>query len=134
MRKSTLIISAIITAALLFALYSLVAAYQRAIQAADPSTATTPAEVSQEQPVDNATEAPVTGKITIYDAAAQAVNVLGRSDLYLVINTQLNGANVYLATFASGDMMYISQDGQVLSTSKMEALSISQPISHTGKR
>ena len=134
MRKSTLIISAIITAALLFALYSLVAAYQRAIQAADPSTATTPAEVSQEQPVDNATEAPVTGKITIYDAAAQAVNVLGRSDLYLVINTQLNGANVYLATFASGDMMYISQDGQVLSTSKMEALSISQPTSHTGKR
>lgn len=134
MRKSTLIISAIITAALLFALYSLVAAYQRAIQAADPSTATTPAEVSQEQPVDIATEAPVTGKITIYDAAAQAVNVLGRSDLYLVINTQLNGANVYLATFASGDMMYISQDGQVLSTSKMEALSISQPISHTGKR
>lgn len=134
MRKSTLIISAIITAALLFALYSLVAAYQRAIQAADPSTATTPAEVSQEQPVDNATEAPVTGKITIYDAAAQAVKVLGRSDLYLVINTQLNGANVYLATFASGDMMYISQDGQVLSTSKMEALSISQPISHTGKR
>lgn len=134
MRKSTLIISAIITAALLFALYSLVAAYQRAIQAADPSTATTPAEVSQEQPVDNATEAPLTGKITIYDAAAQAVNVLGRSDLYLVINTQLNGANVYLATFASGDMMYISQDGQVLSTSKMEALSISQPISHTGKR
>ena len=134
MRKSTLIISAIITAALLFALYSLVAAYQRAIQAADPSTATTPAEVSQEQPVDNATEAPVTGKITIYDAAAQAVKVLGRSDLYLVINTQLNGANVYLATFASGDMMYISQDGQVLSTSKMEALSISQPTSHTGKR
>ena len=134
MRKSTLIISAIITAALLFALYSLVAAYQRAIQAADPSTATTPAEVSQEQPVDIATEAPVTGKITIYDAAAQAVKVLGRSDLYLVINTQLNGANVYLATFASGDMMYISQDGQVLSTSKMEALSISQPISHTGKR
>ena len=134
MRKSTLIISAIITAALLFALYSLVAAYQRAIQAADPSTASTPAEVSQGQSVDNATEAPVTGKITIYDAAAQAVNVLGRSDLYLVINTQLNGANVYLATFASGDMMYISQDGQVLSTSKMEALSISQPISHTGKR
>jgi len=134
MRKSTLIISAIITAALLFALYSLVAAYQRALQAADPSTATTPAEVSQEQPVDNATEAPVTGKITIYDAAAQAVKVLGRSDLYLVINTQLNGANVYLATFASGDMMYISQDGQVLSTSKMEAPSISQPISHTGKR
>lgn len=134
MRKSTLIISAIITAALLFALYSLVAAYQRAIQAADPSTATTPAEVSQEQPVDNVTEAPVAGKITIYDAAAQAVKVLGRSDLYLVINTQLNGANVYLATFASGDMMYISQDGQVLSTSKMEALSISQPTSHTGKR
>ncbi|MBI5962567.1 MAG: hypothetical protein HY863_03755 [Chloroflexi bacterium] len=133
MRKSTLILSAIITAALIIALYSLVAAYQRAIQAPVPPTAVTSAEGSQEQPVDNATEAAVAGTISIYDAAAQAVNVLGRSDLYLVLNTQVNGVDVYLATFASGDIMYISKDGQVLSASKLEALSIYQPTSHSGK-
>ncbi len=133
MRKSTLIISAVITAALLFALYSLVAAYQRAIQAPVPPTAVTSAEGLQEQSVDNATEAAAAGIITIYDAAAQAAQVLGRSDLYLVINTQVNGADVYLATFASGDIMYISREGQVLSTSKLEGLSIYQPTSHRGK-
>jgi hypothetical protein len=130
MRKSTLIISAILTAALLFALYSLLSAYQKAIAVAVPSTATAQAEVLQGQATAAPAQTLTAGKITIYDAAAQAVRVMGRSDLYLVLNTQLNGADVYLATFISGDMMYISQDGQVLSTSKVEPISIYQPASH----
>ena len=132
MRKSTLIISAILTAALLFALYSLLSAYQKAIQTAVPATeSSNPAvDTSQAQSPNVTTDNSTAGKITIYDAAAQAVKVMGRSDLYLVINTQLNGVDVYLATFASGDIMYIGQDGQILSTSKVDGISINQPTSH----
>ncbi len=135
MRKSTLIISAVLTAALLFALYSLLSAYRKAIQAAVPSTATVaaPAGNIQEQVTGIAADTPMTGTITIYDAAALAVKVLGRTDLYIMETTQFDGAEVYLATFASGDMMYISLDGQVLSTSKAAGLSIYQPTSHSGK-
>ncbi|MBI5945338.1 MAG: hypothetical protein HY864_13295 [Chloroflexi bacterium] len=132
MRKSTLILSAILTAALLFALYTLLSAYRKAIQAAVPSTATVaaPAENLPEQSAGIAANNLTAEEFTIYDAAALAVKVLGRSDLYTTENTQLNGADVYLATFASGDLMYISRDGQVLSTSKTGGLSIYQPTSH----
>ena len=131
MRKSTLIISAILTAALLFALYSLLAAYRKAVQTAVPSTSTATLAADNSQAV--ATGDSTAGKITIYDAAVMAVKVLGRSDLYIVENTQLNGADVYLATFVSGDIIYISLDGQVLSTSKVEGLAIKQPKSHKRK-
>lgn len=132
MRKSTLILSAVLTAALLFALYSLLSAYQKAIQAAVPSTATVaaPAENLPEQPATLSADSPTAEGFTIYDAAALAVKVLGRSDLYTTENSQLDGADVYLATFASGDIMYISRDGRVLSTSKIGGLSIYQPTSH----
>jgi hypothetical protein len=132
MRKSTLIISAILTAALLFTLYSLLSAYQKAIQAAVPSTAkvSVSAENSQGQSTGIAADNSTAGKIAIYDAATLAIKVLGRSDLYTTENTQLNGVDVYLATFASGDIIYISLDGQVLSKSKVDGLSIRQPTSH----
>jgi Cu/Ag efflux protein CusF len=134
MRKGTLIISVILTAALLFALYSLLSAYRKAIQVAVPATATVAAQVdnSQAQPTDVPTVDAMTGKITIYDAAAKAVKTLGRSDLYIVINTQFNGADAYLATFTTGDILYISQDGQILSASKVDKPAIKQPISHRG--
>ena len=135
MRKSTLIISTILTAALLFGLYSLLSAYRKAIAVTVPATETAASQVdnSQGQPAEDTTDNSTTGKITIYDAAATAVNVMGRSDLYIVINTQINGSDVYLATFASGDMMYIGLDGQVISTLKTDTLSISQPTSHSGR-
>ncbi|MBI5352179.1 MAG: hypothetical protein HZB50_06035 [Chloroflexi bacterium] len=146
MRKSTLIISVILTAALLYALYSFVSTYKKAVQATVPATAipatalpgttlpaTVSAEVTQELPTVAATEVSVAGKITIYEAAAMAVKVLGQKNLYLVENSQFNGTDAYLATFASGDILYISLDGQVLSASKGPAVKISQPKSHYNK-
>jgi len=145
MRKSTLIISVILTAALLYALYSFVSIYKKAVQATVPATAipatvvpgtlpaTVAAEVTQELPTTAATEVSVAGKITIYEAAAMAVKVLGQKNLYLVENSQFNGTDAYLATFASGDILYISLDGQVLSASKGPAVKISQPKSHYNK-
>lgn len=146
MRKSTLIISALLTAALLFGLYSLVAAYQNALQISKDAAATAKASATEvisteavqaeaiqtEAPV-IATEVPVVAGITIYEAATAAANVLGRTDLYTVENSQFNGAAAYLATFASGDILYLSLDGQVLSASKGAAPTIKQPTSHRGK-
>jgi hypothetical protein len=134
MRKSTLIISTILTAALLFALYSLLSAYRKAVETAVPATVAAQVNNSQTQPTNVAPDNSTAGNFTIYDAAAVAVKTLGRSDLYIVINTQLNGANVYLATFTSGDILYISLDGQILSASKLAGLVIKQPTSHKGHK
>jgi hypothetical protein len=52
-------------------------------------------------------------------AASIASKVLGRTDLYSVEVTKFEGADAYLVTFSSGDIVYLSLDGQVLSISKL---------------
>ena len=132
MRKSTLIISILLTAVVLYALYSLVALYRATPAAAAPTTfpATPTVEVTLELPTIVPTETPMVGKITIYEAAAVAVKVLGRNDLYLVENSKFKDSDAFLATFLSGDILYISLDGSVLSASKVAPIAVSQPTAH----
>jgi formylmethanofuran dehydrogenase subunit D len=56
---------------------------------------------------------------TIEQAATLASNVLGNSEVYSAEVTQLNGVDVYLVTFSSGDLVYVSLDGKVVSISKL---------------
>jgi hypothetical protein len=65
--------------------------------------------------------------ITPEEAAAIASKVLNRTDLYSVEAAQLEGVDTYLVTFSSGDIVYISMDGQVLSISKLAVTVITQP-------
>ena len=131
MRKSTLIISTILTVALLFALYSLLSAYRNAVETAVPATESAsvtslPADSSQA----GAAEIQIAGKITIYDAAVTAAKVLGHNDVYITEYAQLNGVDVFLVTFLSGDLVYVNLDGQVISTSKQDPIDPYQPTSH----
>ena len=64
------------------------------------------------------------------DAAAAAAKVLGRTDVYITEYAQLNGADVYLVSFLSGDLVYVGLDGQVISTSKQDPIGTYQPTSH----
>ena len=62
-------------------------------------------------PVPEATSTTVTPQ----QAADIAARYMGRSDLYAVENSTLNNQPAYLVTFSSGDKVFVSLDGQVLS-------------------
>ena len=47
-------------------------------------------------------------------AAGIASEFLGRTDAYTVELAQYNGVQAYKVTFLSGDVVYVSPDGQVL--------------------
>jgi hypothetical protein len=53
------------------------------------------------------------------EAAALAAQVLGHDDLYSVEISDLNGETVYVVTFSSGDLVYVSLDGQIRSIGKV---------------
>jgi uncharacterized membrane protein YgcG len=138
MRKSTLFISVVLTTFMLAVLYGVVSAYQNIVasnkMAAKPQQTTL---VSVSDPVVAAvppTQVIPTqvANITPEEAAALASKVLGRTDLYSVEVTQFEGADVYLVTFSSRDLVYISLDGQVLSISKLPVTVISQPTGGGG--
>ena len=66
-----------------------------------------------------AAAAPTAAAITPEQAAALASQVLGRTDLFSVETADFNGAQSYLVTFSSGDLVYVSPEGQILSIGKI---------------
>ena len=133
MRKSTLILSIILTGVVLALLFVLVSTYKKVVATAVPGEATQAAEQAQpaqQLPVQNLADVPAAGNVRIYDAAAAAAKVLGRTDVYITEYAQLNGADVYLVSFLSGDIVYVGLDGQVISTSKQDPIGTYQPTSH----
>jgi hypothetical protein len=134
MKKSTLILSILLTGAVLALLFVLVSTYRKVISTAVPGNGaqaqnqTQPQQQAQLTP--GLTAAPAAGNVTIYEATAAAAKVLGRKDVYITEYAQLNGVDVYLVTFLSGDLVYVGVDGQVISTSKQDPISASQPTSH----
>ncbi len=129
MRKSTLILSSILTGVVLALLVTLVSTYRKVTDTTTQGEgAQAQEQTSQSSP--NLTDAPAAGNVQIYDAAAEAAKVLGHNDVYLTEYAKLNGADVYLVTFLSGDLVYVGLDGQVISTLKQEAIDPYQPNSH----
>jgi hypothetical protein len=121
MRKSTLFISAVLTTFVMAMLAGVASAYQgiissnKQVEVAQPTTQPTAEMVAaaiptQAQPVN----------FTPDQASALAAQVLGHDDLYSVEVTDLNGESVYLVTFSSGDLVYVSMDGQIRSIGKVQ--------------
>lgn len=125
MRKSTLFISAALTTFMLAVMFGVVSAYQNIVKSTQPmveQTQPTAAEmVSAPMPAQAAA-------ITPEAAAALAAQVIDRTDLFSAEITQLNGVDVYLITFSSGDLVYVGFDGQILSISKIAVTVVNQPV------
>jgi uncharacterized membrane protein YgcG len=146
MRKSTLFISAALTAFMLAVLFGVVSAYQNVVGSSQPQTAQqAPAsEVAQvpainpaQVPIQAPTQAPALvqpASITPEQATTIASAAIGRTDLYSVELTQLDGVDVYLVTFSSGDLVYIGLDGQVVSISKLATTVVTLPGGGGGGR
>ncbi len=130
MRKSTLFISAALTTFMLAVLFGVVSAYQNIVKSNQPMAA-------QAQPtaVVEMVNAPVAAQVTSISAeaaAALASQVINRTDLFSAEITQFNGVDVYLITFSSGDLVYVSFDGQILSISKVVVTVVNQPAPNGG--
>lgn len=122
MRKSTLFISAVLTTFVMAMLAGVASAYQK-MNETDPIAAITPESQPQDQMVVDSIPAPTEVQPvnwTPEEAAALAAQVLGHDDLYSVEVTDLNGESVYMVTFSSGDLVYVSMDGQIRSIGKVE--------------
>ncbi len=66
--------------------------------------------------------------LTPEEAAALAAQVIGRTDLYSVETALYNEVvSAYLVTFTSGDLVYVSLDGQILSIGKLAPTYVSAP-------
>lgn len=128
MRKSTLFISAVLTTFVMAMLAGVASAYQK-IADTDLIAATAPESQPQAMAVSDSipTSAPTEVQSvnwTPEQAAALAAQILGRDDLYSVEVTDLNGETVYMVTFSSGDLVYVSLDGQIRSIGKLEVETI----------
>lgn len=130
MRKSTLFISAALTTFMLAVLFGVVSAYQNIVKPTSPMA---------EQPQPTAEVAMVSApiptqvtNITPEEAATLASQVLNRTDLFSAEVTQFEGVDAYLITFSSGDLVYVSMDGKILSISKIAVTVVTQPIHRSG--
>ena len=136
MRKSTLLLSIALTGIVLGLLFALVSVSQTAIETTALENDTQVQEQTQPQqsgqsipyPADVSPSA--AANVEIFDAAAIAARILGHNDVYIAEYAQLDGADVYLVTFLSGDLVYVSLDGQVISASKQEPIKPNHPASH----
>ena len=123
MRKSTLFISAVLTTFVMAMLAGVASAYQKMADT-DLFAATAPESQPLAKAIANSIPAPAPTEVqpvnwTPEQASALAAQVLGHDDLYSVEVTDLNGETVYLVTFSSGDLVYVSMDGQIRSIGKV---------------
>lgn len=120
MRKSTLFISAVLTTFVMAMLAGVASAYQNYVG----KTAEQVATQTQSQPtvkaISHANSAESQFNLTPEEAAGLAAQVIGREDLYSVEVTDLDGETVFMVTFSSGDLVYVSLDGQIRSIGKVQ--------------
>jgi hypothetical protein len=122
MRKSTLFLSAVLTAFVMAMLAGVASAYQGILTKTQAGASQAKAQ-TQPQTRSVADDIPVQAlpvDFTPEQAAALAAQVLGHDDLYSVEVTDLNGETVFLVTFTSGDLVYVSLDGQIRSIGKVK--------------
>jgi hypothetical protein len=122
MRKSTLFISAVLTTFMLAIMVGVVSAYKSTLDSTTvAATQATATEVAVE------TAVPTAPFLTPEQAAALAAKVIGRTDLFSVETALFENADAYLVTFSSGDIVYISPDGQILSIGQLATTMASAP-------
>ncbi len=137
MRKSTLFISATLTTFMLAMMAGVASAYKGVVQSGQILTTSQNSQVPSEVVEANDLPAavgpqPASVNVSPEQAADMAAKVIGRTDLYSVEISDLNGVNAYLVTFSSGDLVYVGLDGQVLSIAKLPVTFINQPGSNGG--
>jgi hypothetical protein len=121
MRKSAWFLAAALTAFIITILAGVVYAYH-GISFTEPLSAqpVQAAPLSAQQPDPTQAQAPALGEqsanLSPQQAAAVAAKSLNRTDLYSVQLSTVGGLSLYKVAFVSGDIVYVSMDGQVVLT------------------
>jgi hypothetical protein len=130
MRKTTLFISAVLTTFMLAVLAGVVSMNKKSSDVTAVVTEPAPTEVVVELPQPTPT---VAAFITPEQAAALAAQVLGHDDVYSVETSVFNGESVYLVTFSSGDLVYVSPQGMIVSVTPAPVVVYSAPAASNEK-
>ena len=126
MPKKNLMISAALTAFVLVMLTGVGSAYNQitssfvAEETAPPSTATV------EPVVEIIPSATVPVILTHQEAALVAANHLDQTDLFSVEIATWEGAEAFEVVFSTGDIVYVSMDGQILATEAPQTVIITE--------
>ena len=120
MGKLVIVTSAAITAFIMALIAGAVFAYRTlssasAVTQQQVSQASAPLQVAAVDP----TQAPpptAVPNVTPQDAASIAAKSINHTDVYSVQLADIKGAQSYMVTFSSGDVVYIGMQGQVLAT------------------
>jgi len=121
MRKSAVFLSFALTAFVITMLVGVINTYN-GLNFTEPFTSTQDQTINQVVPTQEVPPIPLAAPsqqvagISPQDAASIAAKSLNRTDLYSVQLTSINGLNLYKITFVSGEVVYISMDGQVVLT------------------
>ena len=133
MRKSTLFISAVLTTFVMAMLAGVASAYQNVVNSNQVAAQPQPQAQAVAEVIPAPTEVqPVNW--TPEQAAALAAQVLGHDDLFSVEVTDLNGETVYMVTFSSGDLVYVSLDGQIRSIGQVPVETVTVNSGGGGRR
>jgi ABC-type amino acid transport substrate-binding protein len=129
--KTTLFISAALTAFFIAVIASVITQVRGIIQAQQTASVEEAAAVvvtavlTEEAALPTSTSAPtqVVG-ITPEQAASIAAALLNRQDLYSVESVTIDGLPAYKVTFLTGDVVNVGMDGQVISTVLAQPMAI----------
>jgi len=118
MRKSTLFISTVLTMFMLATMFGVVSAYQQ-IKSTNEVTAEPEAQqVATVEPTPTLLAMPAV--ISPEQATTIAVDFVGDTDVYSVEVVEYEGKPAFLVTFSSGQLVYVSPTGEILSISEVE--------------
>ncbi len=128
MSKKNLFISAALTAFVLVVLVNVASAYKQISSSSVDVPAALPTVTSTVQVLP--TETPVV-VLTHQEAALVAANFLGDTDLFSVENAPWEEKDAYKVVFSSGYIVYVSLDGQILSSEAPQPVFVSVPAPAT---
>lgn len=124
MSKKNLFISAALTAFVLVVLVNVASAYKQISSSVVDVPSALPTATSTVQVLP--TETPVV-ILTHQEAALVAANFLGDTDLFSVENAPWEEKDAYKVVFSSGYIVYVSLDGQILSSEAPQPIFVSVP-------
>lgn len=118
--NSALFISATLTAFILAVLTGVVSAFNNA-GGSELASSGSPTQAEVVTVLPTQAEAPATQPAPVgpVQAASLAAQFMNKTDVYSVESAVLNGVNVFKVVFSSGDIVYVGQDGAILSTAKL---------------
>lgn len=129
MSNKTTLISIALTAFVLVILAGVALAYRPANIAEVSQEVAAPLEVAAPDTSDAPiAEVSAPKALTHQAAALVAAKYLGQTDMYSVEIAQWNGLNTYKVVFTSGQIVYVSMEGQVLAAEQPTPVVVSQPV------